>query len=92
MVDRFDHILSRDHTSTEPAPVETTNCVLTALCTVEFDEDLAFVVLKTETDVDDFAILVVAFCFDVVGQFFLPAVLGFTEHMLSGLHDIVQSG
>ena len=55
------------------ATIETLERVGAALNAIEFDVDLAVVVVELQIDVHDDAILVLAFCLEVVDKLGLPA-------------------
>lgn len=73
VVDGVHNVLRRDHAPAEPASVESTNCVFAAQGSVEFEKHLAVVVIQSQADVHDFAVLLLAFALDVVFQLLLPA-------------------
>jgi hypothetical protein len=76
VVDRVNHILRRDHATAEPATIEAFDGILAALHTVKLDVDLAIVIVETEADMHDVAILVLALSFDIVFELLLPACCG----------------
>lgn len=87
VVHMIDHVLRRDHPAAEVTSVETADCVLAALATVELNVDLAVVILETQTDVDDVAVLVLAFGADIIFQLLLPAFLSLSVSTSVSLHN-----
>ena len=76
VVDRLDHILSREDAATKPAPIETTKGVCATLDPVEFNVDFAFGALHADADVHDVAVFVFALAADIGFELFLPIGLG----------------
>ena len=76
MVDCVHHELSRDHTTSEVATVETADGILTTLDAIELDVNLTVVVVECEADVDNVAVLVFALLAYVVFELRLPVWLG----------------
>ena len=61
-----------DALAAEEATVQALDGILAALDTVKLDVDLAFVGVEGDAEVDDDAVLALAFGFDVVLKFLLP--------------------
>lgn len=79
MVDCIHHKGGCDHTTTEVAPVEAPNSVLTTLNTVELDVNLSVIVIECQIDVDNVTILLFAFRAYVVFGFLLPVWIGLPD-------------
>lgn len=76
VIDSVHHILRRDHAAAEVTAIQAANSVLSALDTVELDVDFAIVVVESEADVHDHAVLLVALFSDILFELLLPVLRG----------------
>ena len=82
MVDSIDDVLRSDSTTSKEAAIETTDSVLTALNAIELDVDLAVIIVESEADVHNLAVLFVALSLDVFFEFLLPSRLSLPVMLL----------
>ena len=90
-VDSVHHILGSEHAATEPTTIETLEGVLATLYTVKLDVDFAIIVVESQVEVDDFAVLLLALSLDVLLEVFRPVWLSFPATMLAHtqIHTVV---